>query len=197
MNTSIETREWAYLLAKADMLADQTKTEFAKNNIKVIDDTKMLRKNIKGFAGTQEILTSATVLKKGTSDWDGNKLQRPENLIFSTISLAWGSHATITDPAAVAYSGCSENIPAALLNANVIIRQDDKIVVKQPVYNFMSEQKSEKANHEIGYKMKGLQMLIEEKPVQILLEFPEGVAVPTDKEYFVQIGLTGQKTVIK
>lgn len=197
MNTSIETREWNYLTAKADLLSEQTKVEFRNGNIKVIDTSKALRKNIKGLSGTQEVLTSATTLKKGLSDWDGNKLQRPENLIMSSINVTWGSHASITDPANVTYSGTTENVPAALMNADVIIRQDDKIVVKQPVFAFLSEQKNTKANHEAGYHFKGLQILLEEKPVQMLIDFPEGVAMPTDKEYFIRIDLNGQKTVAK
>jgi hypothetical protein len=195
----LETKELAFLKHQAaqGLLEAQTLSDVNNGKIKLVDTVQTLRVNIKGAANNVELLTSSVKFKKGTSDWDGNKLPAKENLLTSVIRVGYGTHATETDPAKVTYQKHAENVPAAFLNASILVKQDSKTIIKLPISSIMSEVKATDSVSKGGYELKSLQMLRELANVSIELDVPEGTNIGTAAEHFIEVSLVGQKTTVK
>lgn len=193
----LETKEKAFLKSAQEQLETQTRVDVEMGRIKLVDICQVLRTKVTGGASLVFLLESSTIFKKGISDWDGNKLPSKENIILSTLRLGYGAHATEVNPAKVKYERTLANVPASLQNASVIIKQNDKVLVKLPVSALMHEEKSREVVGETGFDLKSLQLIKEQSPIEINLEFPEGVGLTETGEHFLEVSLVGQKTAIK
>lgn len=194
---SVQTIELAFLQSKAHLLPKQTRADVSAGKIKLVDVSHILRAEVTGGSNLVFLLNSSTSLKKGLSDWDGNKLPALENIIISLLRFGYGKHASEVNSAKIAFSRSLENVPAALQNANLIIKQNDNTLVKMPISALMHEKASDKVVGETGYDLKALQLVVEQAPVEINIEFPEGVTLDNTEKHHIEISLVGQKTTVR
>ncbi len=66
-----------------------------------------------------------------------------------------------------------------------------------PISALMHEKPSDKVVGETGYDLKALQWIVEQAPVEINIEFPEGVTLDSTEKHHIEISLVGQKTTVR
>ncbi|RDC65061.1 hypothetical protein [Adhaeribacter pallidiroseus] len=191
------TRSQAFLVAMAGLLPFQTKSDIEAGNAQFTDADQYLRIAVTGGAGIVELIDSTTEKKVGTTNWDKNKLPSGVNIALERIRAGWASSDFSygeTNPAAVVYTNKIGNIPAALLNADLVITQEDKPVVELPMQRLFSAADSNKpVGLEDAYVLESLRLIKEDSAVGIQIKFPKGLTL-SGANYFFELHLIGTKT---
>jgi hypothetical protein len=195
MNESTKTQN--FLFSKVGELDAQTQADIMAKNVQAFDADMYLRVDITGGSGIMELLDENTTKTTGITNWDKNKLAKTVNMALERVRVAYATTATAggeKKPEAVKYSTVSKDVPAALMNADLIILQNDKTLAEIPMSRFFVESASNRpAGVEDAVVLDSLRLIQENQPVGIQIKFPKGVALP-DANHFVDIRLIGQQT---
>ena len=101
----------------------------------------------------------------------------------------------LANPLIRRYTNLLEVVDPSLLNADLIIRQNDNILVEIPVERLFSEAKSDRPAGTLdAYEIDNPPILKEEIPVQLQLRVPEGASIDGKVRHFFELHLIGQKT---
>jgi hypothetical protein len=191
------TKAQLFLLAMVAGLDAQTQADIANRDVQFSDADMYLRSNITGGAGIKELLDATNTKQIGTSNWDKNALPASVNIALERIRVAYATTASadgITNPANLKYSTKLSDVPAALLNAELVITQNDKPIVEVPMQRFFSEAVN---NRPVGTEdaliLDSLRLIKENVPVGINIKFPNGLAL-AGANHFVEIHLMGTQT---
>ncbi len=194
--TSTLTKAQLFLMTMIGALDAQTQADVASGKVQFVDADVYLRHNITGAAGTFDLLDENTTKTIGLTNWDGNKLAKTINMALERVRLGYATTATggITKPEALKYSNKLSDAPAALLNAELVIVQNDKPIVEIPVQRFFGESVNNRpVGAEDSVVLDSLRLIKENVPVGIQIKFPKGVALP-DANHFVEVHLIGTQT---
>lgn len=181
------------------MLDSDSRLNVQEKNYKFVESPYYIKKDITGLAGEVELITSATIEKHGTVNFDKGKLPELENLILEGLTIGQYK-GTATDPGAVKYSTVADtNLDPALANASIIIRQDNLELVNLPVARFMQAVASDRARINEGWNFDNYRLIKANRLFSVNLKFPEGVAVADDStnKIMVSVDLNGQVTKLK
>jgi len=181
----------AALISKANQFSANDQKALANKNLKMLDCFIYIAKNIKGATNILELFGNVEK-EVGITNIDKGKIEDGENNTIDTIILQGANHSTIDNPAGVSYGDLS-NTSGLLQNAELTIWGDNSLLSQIPLSVLLKDD------------INNANVLKLEKPIFVKagsnlsakLEFPKGVAIPTDKEYFFRLILKGVKTTKK
>lgn len=151
--------------------------------------------------GVYPLLRTTNDKVVGVSDFDSNKLEAGVNAAIERIKVAYGKDATVnnTEIKDIAFSSLASAFPEVLKRAKLIIKQDNKTLLKLPVERFTHGAASQKTQGEEDSLELGTPLvLIEQKPVDIELEFgADSAMVQGADDHYLQVRLMGTETAAK
>lgn len=190
------TRGQAFLFAKSGELDAQTKIDMENGNLRFVDGDIYLRKSITGKSGIQVLLDETNIKKVGTTNFDQNKFPKGFNLVLEKIRFAYATSA-VESVSKNTYSNKLSSADKALQNAELRIKQDGKTIVNLPVARLMAEAVSTSVQgKEDCYNLDSLQLLKENSPISIEIEYPNGDTVDATAATYhnIEIRLMGTAT---
>lgn len=191
--------EFLSLPSVARELDQDTINKLRAGEIRLEDAVFYASADVSGQGGTSDLITNSTALKKGTVNFDKSALPKLQNLVLKAIQFGY---AAVTDGDDVAEAQFSSKIPAsmetAVLKANLIIKQEDKIVFERPVRDLMSESTDDASQ---PYELSNWRLIKGDRMLEIKLEYPEGISVTASGSgvatHYVEVRLLGTKTRVK
>ncbi len=192
------TKAQRFLLDKKNMFPKQTLADLEAGRIRFIDSDTTHCAEVSEAGGIYDLLRTTNDKTVGISDFDSNKLEAGVNVAVDRIKLSYGKDAAANNTPAnkISFSSKASVFPVDLLRAKLIIKQDNKTLLRLPVERFTHAADSALTQGEEDVLHLGSPLLlIEQKPVSIQLEFnPDaGITAGTD-DHFVQIRLIGTET---
>ena len=180
-----------FLMMFAYLLPQATRDLLTSGDIRVQDSTVYVRKQIS--AGNVTKLVDGNTRKLvGITNIDGNKLEDQRNQLISAISIKYGTHASITDAGSIDY--LSTDIPAALRNAELVIRQGNRTAVSLPISSLIAGKNASPSNVEADrFQLLVMALIVEAQPFTVDLEFPEGADFGANN-HFVEVNFYGAET---
>lgn len=199
MNKNFITKGQMALHRNKGKFEIQTQAELEDGMIQTTEGYVLVRSSILNHAGIKRYLDETTEKKTGITNMNGNKLPKGFNLAVEKIRLGYAFAAAasgLDNPAKVTeYKNLSDaNIPAALRNADLVIIQDGKDVLRVPVAAMLKSAASDKTGKEDSYEVDNPPILYENKPIGIEIEYPDGEAVPNADFHYIEILLLGART---
>lgn len=159
------------------------------DNAIVLDHLHYVAKDITGAgSGTIQLVTSSSNKLVGLASFDSNKLEKGEPFMIDAVSLLYGTAATGTKKAeSVSYE---TSAPAELLVAELVIKQDNRELVRMPVSEVHNPNTTPNVDDE--YRVIGhTPILMDQKSFDIYLEFPQGVNIGNAADHFVKVKMRG------
>jgi hypothetical protein len=144
------------------------------------------------IAGITQILLTSNDERDGVSDFQGNKLPANKILVADGIRFAYGENANAVSPGIIRYSNFSEDFPAELEGADLVLKQDGKVLARFAIADLLipsftttvlgggsetSTVVNKRVTKEERYYALPEPILIEGgKPLDIQLQLPVGIA---------------------
>ncbi len=197
MYADLAANEWFKTDAIKTQLDLETKTKLDKQQLRMEDAVFYAAVHVSGQGGTAELITESTNLKKGVVNFDKAMLPVSQSLGLKTIVFSYAKIDSEEDPGKVKFSHVkSADMDQAVLRANLLIRQEDKIVFERPVADLMADE-SERGSDR-GYDLENWRLLKGGSKLTIQLEYPEGQSVQAagaagTPRHHVEIRLIGTK----
>lgn len=195
------TKGQKFIAKKAKQLDANTRDLLAKGEMRYTDGDFYHRSKISASSNIENLIESTNEKIVGVSNIDKNRLPAGENLALQHLGVRYAEAATGTDIAAVTgWTTDKASVPAALLNAELTIVQDQKTLVRLPVARFFSEAKSEKLNGvEDVCELNSIQLIKADTPITAQIEYAEGqsVAAASGNDAFIEVRFLGDKTTTK
>jgi hypothetical protein len=195
------TKEQRFLLAKKATFTKQMIAELQAGRVRFVDSDITHSSEISEAGGIYDLLRTTNDKEVGVSDFDSNKLEAGVNAAIGRIKLGYGKAATLDNKTAanIAYSSDSSVFPVELLRAKLIVKQDNKTLLRLPVERFTVAAKSTKVQGEEDVLHLGTPfVLIEQKPISIQLEFNPNAGITAGADdHFLQVRMMGVETSSK
>ncbi len=195
------TKEQRSLVAKKGLMNKQMQSDFAAGKVRFMDSDINHIAEISTAGGVYDLLRTTNDKVIGVSDFDSNKLEAGVNASIGRIKIAYGTALTAdaTEVKDISFSSLASAFPEVLKRAKLIIKQDNKTLLKLPVERFTVGAVSSHAQGvedtlELGTPV----TLIEQKPVDIQLEFgPDAAMVQGLNDHYIQVRMMGTETAAK
>ncbi|MEN7549046.1 hypothetical protein AAG747_14070 [Rapidithrix thailandica] len=187
--------------ANSGMLPPETAERFLANDLKSVSHILYVKHEITGKSDTADLVKASDSKQDGVRNLDRAKLDKFENMAVDRIGFAW--FAGESDSAINLYSpGVSGAVAIhpALFNADLLIKQNDRVLFEIPVSALLSmEPQGLLGGPENTFAVYTPFIIREEVPIRIQLRFPEGAGMtpPTGREsdqYWVKVELFGTRT---
>jgi hypothetical protein len=195
------TREQRFLLSKKERFPKQTQADLAAGKLRFMDSDVMHTAKINDGGGIYDLLRTTNDKQVGISDFDSNKLDAGVNIGVGRIKFGYGKALAADNKTAadIKYSSKAADLPAELLRAKLIVKQDGKVLLRLPVERFTQEAASTKVQGEEDVLHLGTPfVLVEQKPIDVQLEFnPDAGIVAGTDDHFVQVRFIGTETSSK
>lgn len=195
------TREQRFLQSKAALFPKQTQADMTAGKIRFMDSDITHTAEISEAGGIYDLLRTTNDKEVGISDFDSNKLEAGVNAAIGRIKIGYGKAATADGKTAaeISYSSKVTDFPVELLRAKFIMKQDNKVLCRIPVERFTVGDASPKTQGEEDVLHLGTPIvLVEQKPVDIQLEFNPGAGITAGTDdHFIQVRLMGTETASK
>ena len=163
----------------------------------ILDDQELyVKKEITGAAGIVDLIDSSTRNKPGVCNFDENKLKQGRAFVFDQIAINYGTHATLSgQEGAIEYS---TKAPAALQNAEFVVSQDGREVLRMSLRSLSNIQTGTAAAEEYT-QLKTLRHLVDTREIKLQLHFPAGVAMAVSGTItnYIYVRLNGVQTTKK
>jgi hypothetical protein len=162
------------LTKKKHLMTRQMQTEFREKRVRYMDCDINHIAEISTAGGVYDLLRTTNDKVVGVSDFDSNKLEAGVNAAIERIKIAYGKDATInnTPVSEIVFSSLASAMPEVLKRAKLILKQDNKTLLRLPLETFTHGAASTKTQGEEDAKELGvIPVLIEQKPIEIQLEF--------------------------
>jgi len=195
------TKGQRVLVAKKGKMTRQMQADFQAKKVRFMDSDINHIAEISTAGGVFDLLRTTNDKVVGESDFDSNKLEAGVNAAIERIKIAYGKDATAnnTPISGISFSSLASAMPEVLKRAKLIIKQDNKTLLKLPVERFTHGAASTKTQGEEDALELGTPIvLIEQKPVDIQLEFGADAAmVAGADDHYLQVRLMGTETAAK
>lgn len=179
-------------------LNPKTREDIAQGKNWARDYTLYVRRQITGRDGVYRLIEANNSKELGITNIDKDRLPEGEDIGIEAIAIRQGSHATETDPKAIAnYTAVMSSFECELRNAEIVIMQDTKEILRLPVSSILSGATNTiGSNKDTAYRLgDNAFVLFANKAFQINLEFPEAVATTSASasKFHVEIELYGKQ----
>lgn len=181
----------ALVSADATNVSANSKAKQAQNKITIYSLEKIVRKNLGVTPGGIIHLLDATTKKvAGVSDWNGDSTDSLQNLLFDRLKFGYATHADADKEGELDYS---TKIPAVLLNANLVIRQNNREVFRRPISAINNNHVG--TNLEDDYCDLGeIKYVSDNNTVEMFIELPKGISLAGTDNHYVFVALNGFAT---
>lgn len=188
--------DFLIMLGGQDKLSADLNAKIKGSKVTVDPSTLFVRKNITSASSDYDFIDAQTDKIKGISSIKGQSLNKNEAIIFHAVAIGYSEGAMANGVAGQSYNG---DVPAALRNASLVIKQNGREVLNEPIANFV---KGEATTNPGDYylELPSFRYLADDTPFDIKVEFPAGVSMPApaaDNGHYMELRLLGQKTVAK
>ena len=190
------TREQKFLLRSGESFDAETKRAIAEKEFQFFDADYYFRVLL--LAGRTTVLDTNNRRAVGVTNLDENHLPNMVYMALSKLRVSWGTDNG-TNPAAVdTFTNVGNTIPAALLNAELLIRVNDKPVVELPIAKFFNTAATA-SSHTIqgtvqdSYFLDAMRLIRPTDAITIEINCPPGIALPAGN-HFVEVRLMGAST---
>ncbi len=157
---------------------------------KVKDVEKYIRKEVTGSNGRITLISVNTSVVRGVSTFDKNVTDPNELFLFKHLQVKFGSQAS-EGTADIKEIDMKDAIPAQLQKAHLIVDIDGKNKFDLPLSLLKNpgvDQNILSSYFEISNDGSYFDM---NKKIEINIEMPEGISVPTDKKHYVEVSFLG------
>ena len=183
----------AFLAKNADRLSVQLIKDAQSQKVELVPQVFEIKKNIKGASGAINLIDATTQKVVGISSFSQNRLETGRAGVVSHISIGYKTDAATGKEGALAYTVA---LPAALQNATLLINQNGKEILRLPAIEVSNLTAGQRAADQYT-ELKSLLLLDDNNEIELKLEFPTGVAMPTDAEQYIYLRMSGFQTVRK
>ena len=194
-NKELFTLAVAFLMQMAQATKFSTSlNEYVVNGEATLDPhTLLVRKNISGASSNYDFIDAQTEKVAGISTLQGTTLPKGQALIAHGISISYAVGALADGPGAQDYTAA---VPAIVRNAHLLIKQNGREVINEPVSNFL---KGEATANSMDYYFDtpSFRYLVDDESIEIKLVFPTGTnlaAATAADNHFLELRILGQKT---
>ena len=192
--TETQTRAMKFLVSKIGQLEDQTRKALLAGELVFQDADIYFRKRITG-GGIQVILETTNIKRTGVSFIDKNSLPDRVNAVVSDIKMAYGYHATKTDPVDITYStdntvtGGVGAVPNAIVNGELEISTNDRPIITLPCSGFFRTGGIvQTINSGNDFRtLQGLRLIKEQVPITINHKLADTLSLSTSVNHFIDI----------
>ena len=189
-------------LAKSkSKMTQQMQKEFNEKRVRFLDSDINHIAEISTAGGVYDLLRTTNDKVVGISDFDSNKLEAGVNVAVERIKLAYGQVLTADNKEIkdVSFTSLASAFPDVLKRAKLILKQDNKTLLRLPVESFTHGAASTKTQGEEDAKELGvIPVLIEQKPIEIQLEFGADAAMVQGlNDHYLQVRFLGTETAAK
>jgi len=165
----------AFLTSILSGLSQQLQSDLTSGTTRFEPHVLFVKKEIAG-GGKIDLINSQTKNLQGVCSFDETgKMDVKRAFVFDRISVNYASSGTSGIPGNLEYN---TKAPKELQNADVVITQDGKQLLKMPFRDLHNIQTGQKASDEYT-ELKSLIGFKDNLAVKIELQFPDGVALPT------------------
>ena len=187
----------------AHLLSEDMNKAIANNDVAFHDGAVFHKAMISGKTEITTLMKSGQNLTKGQSSFTDGKLQQGTNIMVTTVGLGIGvtEHATLAsvNPLDALYSMLDSAAIPSIAHCEIVISQGSTNKFRALISDCLLGVGSDKANGKSGFQLISPFVLTDQSPVQITLDFPDGVTVPNEaiKKYFLGTTLIGVITTKK
>ena len=189
---------------------DQTALTFFKamgyelnpNVVRLTESDFYTTGNLKNGASTVEIIEDSQTKVYGERNFSNAKFPDGENVACAGIAFEIAADSNAASAGLAEYSFKTDNVPAEILNAELIVEQNDKpIFPPLRIGKMLADSEPLAMNFEKFYAFKTYKLIEAANELEIKVRFPKGAslgAAPyTDKNYYIRIHFVGAKTMRK
>lgn len=195
------TKGQLFLARNANKLDADTQRLMDEKSIRYTDGDFYVRRVISGSSNIQDLIDETNEKKVGVTNIDKNRLPNQQHLALEKIAVRFAETTAATPVQAVdGWSSVKTGVPAALLNAELKIMQDNKTLVQLPVARFFSEAASEKPNGvEDAVTLNSIQLIKSNQNLNIQIQYADGQSVTpgAGNDCYLEVRLMGDKTNLK
>lgn len=160
------------LLERAGDFSQELQTSIQKGVVSVRETTDYITKPISDLSGTINLVEASTDYKEGTTTFNGDYFKQNMAKVIDAIEVRVGKG----DPANFGAIKFNQALPAALLNAHLIIEQNGRKLLEKKISDFVPE--GTETNAEDKYVPLQLPLILRDvEAFEIKLKFPSGSSV--------------------
>ncbi len=149
-------------------------------------------KKISGLGGEQTLNDANTKKEIGISDFVNTQVPSDANGLISAITLEYGSHETVTNPALIEYSPLASTMPAWLKNSELVLKSKGAEQFRIRVSELAVLEKPRVPQSEWAKELERTLKVVGNQDLQLFLATPEGATLATGN-HFVRVNLYGTK----
>ncbi|BDD04453.1 hypothetical protein [Aureibacter tunicatorum] len=189
------TRDFLEDPAINSQLNPDIQQELTNGTIRIDDGELYIIVDVTGKGGTINLVDSDVYKEKGVTNIDKGRLDPLVNLVLKTLSVGHAKGTNLTPKEAVTSSIMSDDVPAAIAKADLVIIVEDKPIFKQRVKSLMAISKEAITNEKDVYDATNWKFIPGDRPFKIQLDF-NGLTVPdvNDEKHIVEVSLFGDIT---
>jgi len=188
--------DFLVMLGGADKLSADLNAKVNNGSVTVDPSTHFVRKDISGASSIYDFIDEQTDKIDGISSIKSTSLPKNQAFIFHGVAVGYSEGTTASGAGAQTYS---DDLPAAVRNANLLIRQNGREVLNEPIANFAKGEATTRPS-DYYFELPSLRYLKDDEAIEIKIVFPKGVALPdagASNSNYMEVRLLGQKTVAK
>lgn len=140
---------------------------------KVTDTTLYVVARVDGLSNIAKLTNDDTKKKVGVTNFDGNKLADGRDAIIDSMKIEVAKDGLVLNN--VDWKGAAVALPAELANAELKLKQGEKILLTVPVSDLVL------SNDDDNYRdIASTPYLASKEPIEWVLEFADGSTVPVE-----------------
>lgn len=175
-------------------LSTQLQEDIKKFKVVLDDQTMEIKKEISG-GSIIDLLDGTSDRITGINSFDKDRLKQGRAFIFDKIALNYATHAT--DSGLEGSIEYNTKAPKELQNANIVIIQNGREVLRVPVREAHSLTTYSTNSSEEYKQLNSLRYLLDDQEVKVQLHFPPGVSLDSTKKHYVCFRANGLQTAKK
>ena len=181
-----------FLIAIAGGLTQQLQSDLSSGTTRLQPHVLYVKKEIKG-GGKQQILTANTKTLPGVCSYDqGGIMETKRAFVFDKIAIDYATNAASGLEGELEYN---TKAPKELQNADVIISQNGKELLKLPFRQLHNIETGQRGSDEYT-ELSTLIGFVDSQPIKIELEFPENVSLDDAVKHYIFVRFDGLQTVV-
>lgn len=155
--------------------------------------TILIRKDITGASSNYALIDERTEKIDGISTINGTRLAKNQAVVVHAIAIGYKEGLVADGIAKQAFDG---DAPALLRNATLLITQNGREVINEPIANFLKGEATT-APGDYFLELPSFRYLVDDETIDMRLVFPNGGGAMTaaaDNANYFELRLLGQKT---
>ncbi|SFB72284.1 hypothetical protein SAMN04487907_101260 [Zunongwangia mangrovi] len=198
--TTIHSNRIKYLSALAflgevtDKLSAGLRQDLASQRVRLLKHTAIVRKNATNASSTYPFIDENTKKLAGISTMNGNSLPQNMAVVADAISVGFAEGDGADKEGAVIYT---QDVPAALRNANFVLKQNGREILDVPVADLIAGEMPTK-QEDYFHDLETFILLADETAMSWDFVFPGGQTLaPSEagKNVYVEVRIKGFKTL--